>query len=141
MLIDLRFQSTHLSRGATCLSFFGLCKVFLNFNPHTSHEVRQYIDYKIYQFPNISIHTPLTRCDKTVIIFAVFRDISIHTPLTRCDFLKLLRKTNQIIFQSTHLSRGATINPRRYNRDISKFQSTHLSRGATDIIEIIYCIK
>ena len=102
---------------------------------------------------DISIHAPLTRCD--IRFGCVCRElaISIHAPLTRCD---LARQTGPIpvtnfnprtshevrptitsgtmtceLFQSTHLSRGAT--PMyAVGTTMLTFQSTHLSRGATE---------
>ncbi len=77
--------------------------------------------------------------------------ISIHAPQTRCDWLFLMdynrlvyfnpRTSNEVrpksetdadklVFQSTHLKRGATGRLlAKYSAD--GFQSTHLKRGAT----------
>ena len=56
------FQSTHLSRGATCIGL-ELRYSYENFNPRTSHEVRQNYPAKDERVGSISIHAPLTRCD------------------------------------------------------------------------------
>ena len=57
-----------------------------NFNPRTSYEVR----------------LRLPRRDVSE------RDISIHAPLTRCDWQIHYIILSEILFQSTHLLRGAT---------------------------------
>ena len=61
--------------------------IFLNFNPRTSHEVRP----------------------KDVDNLTVSPDISIHAPHTRCDNQNIYAFVAQISFQSTHLTRGATL--------------------------------
>ena len=79
-----KFQSTHLSRGATMpkccfehsmqisihtpLTRCDATKLLtnitvMNFNPHTSHEVRPTSSMYSNTLSGISIHTPLTRCD------------------------------------------------------------------------------
>ena len=85
---------------------------------------------RYWLWSDISIHTPLTRCDDIYIIKMVDKKyfnphtshevrlqhhldylptyfISIHTPLTRCDMWLAISMTTYL-FQSTHLSRGAT---------------------------------
>ena len=102
-----KFQSTHLLRGATSR-----------------------ISYHRYEC-GISIHAPLTRCDKWFLgrilsvrnfnprtSYEVRRrrglpaslkcSISIHAPLTRCDVFIPSHKVTHKKFQSTHLLRGAT---------------------------------
>ncbi len=100
----------------------------------------------------ISIHAPLTRCDARVSSFQRPIYISIHAPLTRCDGLHfftpstksyfnprtsyevrpLMRQHDKevVIFQSTHLLRGATGDDGT-RLSLPGFQSTHLLRGAT----------
>ena len=56
--------------------------------------------------------------------------ISIHAPLTRCDRYGADMGIHRNEFQSTHLLRGAT--KVKIGRGVtSLFQSTHLLRGAT----------
>ena len=57
----------------------------------------------------ISIHAPLTRCDSWEGALAECYRISIHAPLTRCDVPSGISSPSPWIFQSTHLSRGATV--------------------------------
>ena len=130
-----------------------------NFNPRTPHGVRQARENRAFVIWRISIHAPLTGCDRVDIFH-----VSLH-----------------ITFQSTHPSRGATgyllsllcsgvdFNPRTphgvrrwimqsiwgwalyFNPRtphgvrlcgsmppsfISRFQSTHPSRGATGLTQI-----
>ena len=83
----------------------------LYFNPHTSHEVRHLAENRYY----IEI------------------GISIHTPLTRCDLYQNIASIITVLFQSTHLSRGATKYGICSMSSCISFQSTHLSRGATQV--------
>ena len=102
------FQSTHLLRGATTLSFTTpprsiyfnprtSCEVrqapanqltlLRDFNPRTSCEVRPEAMRKLRQEINISIHAPLARCDYIRVIIIQLNLISIHAPLARCDLI------------------------------------------------------
>ena len=124
------FQSTHLSRGAT------------------------YTGYKNDEIKDISIHTPLTRCDDIYGDWdAQEREISIHTPLTRCDHCNGLLCWMYLYFNphTSHEVRHIDVLETRITNAISihtpltrcdlwcklnenihfEFQSTHLSRGAT----------
>ena len=79
-----RFQSTHLMRGATYgLEFLGRDTV-------------------------ISIHAPHARCDFVLNSPQPSQQISIHAPHARCDFTTFSTLFNSVLFQSTHLMRGAT---------------------------------
>ena len=103
--ITLRFQSTHLLRGATsdrggCGSQTG------HFNPRTSCEVR----------PSVS-------CIRACCPFQSTHLLRGATAFAMCNLLPQL-------FQSTHLLRGAT-RYQRFWKIFVKFQSTHLLRGAT----------
>ena len=105
----IKFQSTHLIRGVTKWVHVGR-QVHMDFNPHTSYEVwrksyprswylnlyfNPHTSYEVWldslsgfkaKRPDISIHTPHTRCDVKVAVYVpVFTPISIHTPHTRCD--------------------------------------------------------
>ncbi len=104
---------------------------------------------------NISIHAPQTRCDFLANQVNRSVRISIHAPQTRCDnrqddrFCKSdyfnPRTSNEVrhlfksrlviavLFQSTHLKRGATIE-NAGKASLILFQSTHLKRGATNFI-------
>ena len=129
---NVRFQSTHLSRGATCQRL------------------------RICLAVRISIHAPLTRCDalRRPHCDELGRFQSTH--LSRGATIKSMigcgrrayfnpRTSHEVrrrrsaygrrsrIFQSTHLSRGAT-DYILTNLKIAVFQSTHLSRGATAAI-------
>ena len=123
-----KFQLTHLLRGATSATGPGV-------GPCA-----------------ISTHAPLARCDMLRLFQFLPSFISTHAPLARCDCISstslilslnfnsrtscevrhgcLLDAICEILFQLTHLLRGATrcSGPHcRYNR----FQLTHLLRGAT----------
>ncbi len=56
--------------------------------------------------------------------------VSIHAPLARCDVDRFFQIHTVVLFQSTHLLRGATRMPDTISREV-EFQSTHLLRGAT----------
>ena len=124
-----KFQSTHLSRGATLITMIP-DRYLQNFNPHTSHEVRLTLHIEMAEAFNISIHTPLTRCDKLhnyINVLSVnFNPHTSHEVRLREQGFSIKDKK----FQSTHLSRGAT--KRNFHQAFYlSFQSTHLSRGAT----------
>ena len=101
------FQSTHPSRGAT--------------EPHEEAVDRSLISIHaplagcdrrglyLLRPDVISIHAPLAGCDN--VFYRVFRDgmISIHAPLAGCDEDVFAVKPHKILFQSTHPSRGATL--------------------------------
>ena len=79
------------------------------FNPRTSYEVRRPGEITVTITLNISIHAPLTRCDRPKdYVYRGLRQISIHAPLTRCDPRLPIFPAGSAIFQSTHLLRGAT---------------------------------
>ena len=79
------FQSTHPSRGATALLLScGLAVV-------------------------VSIHAPLAGCDVVIPINERFGEVSIHAPLAGCDARALVGTGYDPRFQSTHPSRGATL--------------------------------
>ena len=64
-----------------------------------------------YIITKISIHAPLTGCDSVLNKNAfICNNISIHAPLTGCDLFQFFQLVmNQIIFQSTHPLRDATL--------------------------------
>ena len=79
-----QFQSTHLMRGAT---WSGCSRAgAYHFNPRTSCEVRHLVAQSDLIVLTISIHAPHARCDPPLIMLLVCR----------------------LLFQSTHLMRGAT---------------------------------
>ena len=103
---------------------------------------------------NISIHTPLTRCDLSntqgaLLIPGNFNphtshEVRLNLRISRANQSNFNPHTSHevrpnkdsvhqqaIIFQSTHLSRGATLKKSRFLFLLLRFQSTHLSRGAT----------
>ena len=109
------FQSTHLLRGATLPSRNNV-PCLLNFNPRTSYEVRLsrlIRDITMQKFQSTHLLRGATRpADPHHHIHY----ISIHAPLTRCDkaaggFQAALR-----ISQSTHLLRGATTFLKHFHR-------------------------
>ena len=57
---------------------------------------------------SISTHAPLARCDSVLILCIGENCISTHAPLARCDVAFKLGNLYIIIFQLTHLLRGAT---------------------------------
>ena len=125
----IKFQSTHLMRGATIKAWRRELIVIISihapharcdwlsfalqnpayFNPRTSCEVRlggrEYIN--VYDY--ISIHAPHARCDHRKRGARMDTRISIHAPHARCDKERLLYDLAKSIFQSTHLMRGATL--------------------------------
>ena len=56
----------------------------------------------------ISIHAPLTGCDRGLSYSSEVTLISIHAPLTGCDTSNSTSSTESTAFQSTHPVRGAT---------------------------------
>ena len=56
----------------------------------------------------ISIHAPLTGCDRCCPNAPSIGQISIHAPLTGCDNMENIYTLEGWLFQSTHPSRGAT---------------------------------
>ena len=80
------FQSTHPMRGATRKG-----------NAETESVV-------------ISIHAPHAGCDDNLPGLNAEFIISIHAPHAGCDINRLKKRANNVIFQSTHPMRGATVN-------------------------------
>ena len=78
------FQSTHPLRDATLHESsirFRAC----NFNPRTPYGMRLMETFSIKGGTLISIHAPLTGCDKINFDWVLEATISIHAPLTGCD--------------------------------------------------------
>ena len=145
------FQSTHLSRGATFASHSSV-DAFLFQSTHLSRGATD-IMRLCAAVCIISIHAPLTRCDYLFRVIlpcaANFNPRTSHEVRRATSFVFSLH----CLFQSTHLSRGATcssrpqscqgrnFNPRTSHEvrhkpiyvilPMLRFQSTHLSRGAT----------
>ena len=90
-MMEVRFQSTHPTRGATYSEKLGKWAV-MNFNPRTQRGVRPYRIQRANAAGIISIHAPNEGCDRT---------IENTTPRT-------------VRFQSTHPTRGATENAQRW---------------------------
>ena len=103
-----QFQSTHPSRGATCMSTIAIKQRPQFQSTHPSRGATLRISVQSQDILSISIHAPLTGCDPRIALFL---------PLS-------------LLFQSTHPSRGAT-NSCGFRAKFTKFQSTHPSRGAT----------
>ena len=123
------FQSTHLLRGATVDEHsFGGRKGISIHAPLTRCDKS---NKRVYDYALISIHAPLTRCDTNQVGAVKYDRISIHAPLTRCDSCNYLKLQWIFPFQSTHLLRGATIAAVPLSPGSFSFQSTHLLRGAT----------
>ncbi len=80
------FQSTHPSWGATLRTAHIALTRQSNFNPRTHRGVRQ----------------------QEITITACSADISIHAPIVGCDKSSLSFISQDLIFQSTHPSWGAT---------------------------------
>ena len=123
-----------------------------DFNPRTSCEVRQLLDYTssaVGQFQSthllrgatcrydwtynqhaISIHAPLARCDRRVVEVVDSAVISIHAPLARCDRALLMSIMLHIYFNPrTSCEVRPAMGVKVFS--ILRFQSTHLLRGAT----------
>ena len=125
------FQSTHPLRDATPLISFDIA-VFNDFNPRTPYGMRPHGNGHCLVFFLISIHAPLTGCDKNVrknrtseknfnprtpygmrhnsfILLSTKSNFNPRTPYG----MRLSRKTAinalQLIFQSTHPLRDATM--------------------------------
>ena len=104
----LVFQSTHLSRGAT-MSINNLLIKVKYFNPHTSHEVRP--SYILWESALFSVHfNPHTSHEVRQIIVLLIIWLSNFNPHTSHEVRpkKSHYFLDALIFQSTHLSRGAT---------------------------------
>ena len=89
-------------------------------------EALTYIDNLI-----ISIHAPREGCDRRVRYRRGWSRISIHAPREGCDSQAYFMAYSQMLFQSTHPVRGATMS-RTQKRNRILFQSTHPVRGATN---------
>ena len=126
----MRFQSTHLLRGATASSSPDSQRR-KNFNPRTSYEVRHRIAELAEIDNDISIHAPLTRCDKAPAVIFFIYHISIHAPLTRCDLSELVNKAEATDFNPRTSYEVRQRGEEEANKALA-FQSTHLLRGATD---------
>ena len=83
---DRQFQSTHPLRGATMLP-----SAFVSASEA------------------ISIHAPLAGCDFVIPTRLPGMNISIHAPLAGCDCYSCSHNLVNVIFQSTHPLRGATL--------------------------------
>ena len=124
-----KFQSTHLLRGAThfdvrrfaqaAISIHAPlarcdpagrspCRARWHFNPRTSCEVRRGIVFLSLAVCMISIHAPLARCDVHHRRFTL--GAPDFNPRTSCEVRRrtLSRARSPLLFQSTHLLRGAT---------------------------------
>ena len=146
----MRFQLTHLLRGATNIWGWrdpaetvsthaplarcdyrdpstGLQRP--GFNSRTSCEVRPCIGGGEFPLTQVSTHAPLARCDTSGRLLARLTQVSTHAPLARCD-LEILIFGRIAPFQLTHLLRGATRSERPALQP-EQFQLTHLLRGAT----------
>ena len=103
-----------------------------HFNPRTSFEVRLKSQPNTQILKGISIHAPLSRCDCDELNERITTLISIHAPLSRCDYQAC--RTNvpdndfnpRTSFEVRLLFAGAAV-------ALIVFQSTHLFRGATGI--------
>ena len=122
------FQSTHPSRGATSCAVAAAQKIQFQ-STHPSRGATIKVEQgKVVVI--ISIHAPLTGCDLAAFPAQYFFRISLHAPLTGCDSHSRAAGGDTGRFQSTHPSRGATVQMSR-NAQPEQFQSTHPSRGAT----------
>ena len=81
--------------------------------------------------PCISTHAPLARCDRYPAFKTPGVRISTHAPLARCDLRRAADSAAVLLFQLTHLLRGATARARIGGYVTTLFQLTHLLRGAT----------
>ena len=99
-----KFQLTHLLRGATISGFLTSGTYW------------------------ISTHAPLARCDASEFRRRTRTKISTHAPLARCDLREILTRI-KIIFQLTHLLRGAT-GPNDYEQEYNI--STHAPLARCD---------
>ena len=83
----------------------------------------------------ISIHAPLAGCDATVTLVSEHTSSAISNPRTPCGVRRTCRRSRSdvdIVFQSTHPLRGATIaQADNAAQALIAFQSTHPLRGAT----------
>ena len=124
-----KFQSTHLLRGATSQNLWRKNCCWISIHAPLARcdkiTVNKGVFRKIFQSTHllrgatgnvkeeriqrdISIHAPLARCDQQFQHVVRYGRISIHAPLARCDLQEQLTKSEQELFQSTHLLRGAT---------------------------------
>src|SRR5574344_1484842 len=90
--------------------------------------------------PSISIHAPLSRCDDFVLSSKA--PYSYFNPRTsfevRLFHVNLL--SAGVVFQSTHLFRGATSLMRMVSW-LKQFQSTHFFRRATSLMRMVSWLK
>ena len=82
----------------------------------------------------ISTHAPLARCDASEFRRRTRTKISTHAPLARCDLREILTRI-KIIFQLTHLLRGAT-GPNDYEQEYNI--STHAPLARCDTVRCIW---
>ena len=126
---DVKFQSTHLLRGATSSTGeYPPLGIF-----QSTHLLRGATDGQGVRPGSgcISIHAPLARCDRRGEL-AFWLQFNFN-PRTSCEVRPsagYTKTTTETIFQSTHLLRGATKDG-YILRTSKRFQSTHLLRGAT----------
>ena len=126
----------------------------IDFNSHTPHGVRLYLNIAKHNETAISTHTPHTGCDNRSLKRSRYtEDFNSHTPhgVRRVDFshsdcctgFQLTHPTRgatkerwvrlglRTLFQLTHPTRGATLSIARSHFWGLKFQLTHPTRGAT----------
>ena len=147
------FQSTHPLRDATPLISFDIA-VFNDFNPRTPYGMRPHGNGHCLVFFLISIHAPLTGCDKNVRknrqseknfnprtpygmrLFETWRsnrkwNISIHAPLTGCDDSTIKVHRGRLVISIHAPLTGCDLAMVADDINIYKFQSTHPLRDAT----------
>ena len=115
------FQSTHPVRGATV----GSGNIWLATNTISIHAPRAGCDDKTLQAHRgsyISIHAPRAGCDLVPEPNHPHKHkISIHAPRAGCDGEFIKAKFEDIVFQSTHPVRGATVNGGFFKKGLSNF--------------------
>ena len=85
ILSQTKFQSTHPTRGATCINARPHGRYLISIHaPHTGCDGVQLLPIDFFVI--ISIHAPHTGCDARATARAIIdRQISIHAPHTGCD--------------------------------------------------------
>ncbi len=103
----IRFQSTHLLRGATAFPIRSSPELILFQSTHLLRGATR-SRLSLCKLIVISIHAPLTRCDTlSSVTGSAFSDFNPRTSYEVRLIFRLLRPSTTL-FQSTHLLRGAT---------------------------------
>ena len=102
------FQSTHPMRGATIVHH----KVYLTPEFQSTHPMRGATKFEVVSYRAIYNFNPRTPCGvrhEAIQLQKEYAAISIHAPHAGCDGIYIIKSGINLLFQSTHPMRGATI--------------------------------